>query len=317
MNGKPILYTVAKDENGNLIKAKDAAKGIDFFCPICNSNIILRKSGKTGRNSKRPHFAHKAFSSNCSPESALHFVFKHLVAREISDHLSKNSPLYFSWKCHYCLEAHTDDLLKKIDGIKLEHDLLVCKPDIALFDEDNKVIAVIEIIVTHVPNEKTIKFYTDNSIVLIQINLQTDEDIELLKEKISNPDFVDDCLNPKCSNCGHFLLKARTMTIVSAPCWKCSSKMKLAIVNLDMKRGSTPLGPDSFSKSERAFARDEGVVLKWYDTKTTRGQYLANTCPHCNSFTGTLYLVTDFFSNASYPFETFDRGYQCRHCSQT
>jgi hypothetical protein len=35
----------------------------------------------------------------------------------------------------------------------------ICKPDIALFDETGKVFTVIEIVVTHKPEDNVIKYY--------------------------------------------------------------------------------------------------------------------------------------------------------------
>lgn len=67
-----ILYTSAYDENQKLIKAKDAEKGNNFFCPECKGKMILRKSGKEGKGSKRPHFAHKHLTTNCTAEGVLH-----------------------------------------------------------------------------------------------------------------------------------------------------------------------------------------------------------------------------------------------------
>ncbi len=45
---KNILYNVAKDINGELIKAALADKDNSFFCSICNTELLLRTSGNTG-----------------------------------------------------------------------------------------------------------------------------------------------------------------------------------------------------------------------------------------------------------------------------
>ena len=66
-----LLYTIAKNEQGLFIKANEAEKGNDFFCPVCSSDLILRKSGNTGKGAKRPHFAHKSLTPNCTPETAV------------------------------------------------------------------------------------------------------------------------------------------------------------------------------------------------------------------------------------------------------
>ncbi len=199
-----ILYTVGLDKNGALIKAQDAEKGGEYFCPFCSSGFILRKSGKIGKGSKRPHFAHRAVVSNCSPESALHYLFKTMLVEYIQNCILSGKPIHFSWTCDFCGEEHKGNLLKKVKTVKVEYALPSCKPDIALLCDDNLVICVIEVVVTHNPEENSIKYYQDNNIVLIQLNLNSDNDIFKLQNIICNPNKVFFCVNPKCKTCGSF-----------------------------------------------------------------------------------------------------------------
>ena len=50
-----VLVYIASDKDGNRISIYDAVSGKDYFCPICNSKVII-KEGKI--NAK--HFAHQA-----------------------------------------------------------------------------------------------------------------------------------------------------------------------------------------------------------------------------------------------------------------
>lgn len=181
-----ILYTVATDKDGNLIKANDAKKGNNFFCPVCKTELILRKSGKTGKGRKRPHFAHRSLTPNCTPETALHYSFKNLLVEKLQLHIATQTPLPITWQCIYCDDEHSGNLLKKIKTVKVEYNMTVCQPDIALFDSDDKVFAVVEVVVSHKPEERVLKFYNDNNIILIQINLKSDKDIDELESKIAN-----------------------------------------------------------------------------------------------------------------------------------
>lgn len=74
---KTILYSIGRTTSGQLIKAVDTEKETPYACPVRDRQLILRK-GK-----KRPHFAHKALSPNCTPESALHHGFKTLLFDKI------------------------------------------------------------------------------------------------------------------------------------------------------------------------------------------------------------------------------------------
>ncbi|MBM4208427.1 MAG: hypothetical protein FJ190_10605 [Gammaproteobacteria bacterium] len=315
-----ILYTVAKDEEGNLIKANDAEKGISYFCVVCKAELILRKSGKTGKGTKRPHFAHHALTPNCTPEAALHYSFKYLLVNKIQQHITTNQPLPISWNCAFCGIEHSGNLIKKIKAVKAEHNLTVCRPDIALFDGKEKVFAVIEIVVTHKPEESVKNYYKENNIVLIQINLTSDKDLDNLENIVKQPSFVDTCYNPKCEVCGHFQQK-KTMTIIEGPCWKCNNPMKVAYISgsLESIDVSSHLAPRSFNNEELKLAKSKGVNLKTQYSQTMRDSYVANSCAKCSAFVGEHYLFTQYISPAcdgELPLEEIDIGYHCYHCER-
>ncbi|HRF99786.1 MAG TPA: competence protein CoiA family protein [Bacteroidia bacterium] len=309
-----ILYTIAKNKDGELIKAIDADKGNNYFCPLCNNELLLRKSGNTGKNSKRPHFAHKTLTPNCTPETALHFLAKNSIAEKLQKSINENTPINFSWRCIFCGEMHKGDLLKKTRKVKIEHDLKLCRPDISLFDNNDRVFAVIEVVVTHKPDASTIKYFRENNIVLIQINFNSDSELNEIDNKIAKPDRVLICYNPKCKSCGHYQRKS-AMTIIDGHCWRCPSEMKIAILSENCSHS----GPDSFSESEIKLAKDNGVIIKKHFSKTRGESYLANTCPSCGSFSGDHFLFTDFYVPATMhntmPYKTFDVGFHCDYCS--
>lgn len=315
---KDILYTIAKNKNGELITAQNAEKGNEFFCVICDNNVLLRKSGKVGKNRKRPHFAHKTLKPNCKPETALHFGFKNLLVNKLHKHIENKEPLEFNWKCEYCYDLHSGNLLKKIKSVKLEHNLNVCRPDIALLDFNDTVFAVIEIVVTHKPEENTIDFYNKNEIILIQINLKSDEDINLVNEKITSPDIVKTCFNPKCKKCNNYLHKTK-MTVIDGDCWKCKSTMKIAVIEGGIERGGSCVGPQNFTKQEIEFATSKGVIIKEHYSKTANEKYFANTCLKCGNFAGEFFLFTEYLSPVYYgelDSETYNVGHNCNYCSQ-
>jgi hypothetical protein len=160
---KEILYTTAIDKNGILIHIDKADKGIKYYCPECKTEMILRKSGKTGKGSKRPHFAHNQLTSNCSAESVLHYSFKTMLMDLLENYqLNKNS-LLINWSCKECNNQFSGNLLDKVDSVKIEYRLNDCIPDIALLDVEQNVFAVIEIVVTHQPEEHVLQYYKEGS----------------------------------------------------------------------------------------------------------------------------------------------------------
>ncbi len=312
---RKILYIVGSDGDGNLIKARDAEKGNEFFCTVCKTELILRKSGRTGPGSKRPHFAHRTLTPNCTPETALHYSFKTLLSQKILEHISLNRTLQFYWQCGHCYDEHSGNLIKRAKKVAVEYNMTVCQPDIALLDESGNVFAVVEVVVTHRPDDNALKFYKDNNIALIQFDLESDMDLDDLELKISRPDLVSICRNPKCERCGHYQHKTK-MSIIEAECWRCHSVMKLAVIEEPYDRGSS-IGPSQFFKGEIEIARQNGVNIKEQFSGTVSRRYQANSCPKCPGFIGEHYLFTEYHAPAGYgelKSYSFDIGYYCGVC---
>ena len=91
---KDILYSIAETPTGQLINAIDADKQSRYLCPACKQPLLFRKGLK-----KRPHFAHKVLTPNCTPESALHYSFKTLLYHKIKEHLDLGLALPIQWGC--------------------------------------------------------------------------------------------------------------------------------------------------------------------------------------------------------------------------
>jgi len=191
---KEPLYTIAIDENGKSIQIDKAEKGIKYLCPECNNEFILRKSGKTGRGSRRAHFAHNQLTTNCTPESYLHSSFKLMLLEIMKDYIQKGLPLGVIWKCNYCGKEHGANILNGVLDVKDEYDMKICRPDIALFDARGNVPAVIEVVVTHEPEEAVKYYYKKNNIVLIKIVLDSLKDLENIENKVKTSSDVNICL---------------------------------------------------------------------------------------------------------------------------
>lgn len=311
-----ILYIIAKDTQGNIFTALSAQKGNLYYCVNCNNVLVLKKSGKTGPRTKRPHFAHKALAPNCQPETALHFGFKTLAAQELNRYLEAGAPFNFNWRCGYCKEQHIGNYTKRLKSVRLEHDLKYCKPDIALLDENDEIFAAIEIVVTHKPSDRILDYYLENKIIVIQINLESDNDIYLVEEKLTEPDLVKFCLNPKCNVCDNYQQKY-IMSIIDGKCWNCYSPMKAAV----MKDGVNKFlfGPEKFSPSKITYAREKGAAIDDYQCKITGERYLANFCPNCGTFIRRYSKLQNYLSYAhedALPMQNFLIRYNCRHCSE-
>jgi hypothetical protein len=275
---KEILYTTALNDKGDLVHVDDAIKGNAYFCPGCKGELILRKSGNTAKGSKRPHFAHNNMTQNCSSESVLHYSFKRKLTDLLRTHLSEKKEFFVSWKCSDCSGQHEANLLTKITSVYEEHNLKVCQPDIALLDENEKVTAVIEIVVTHSPEEKVLQFYRENGIILIQINLSSDEDLRNFETIASNPDAFDYCFSPGCSTYERYPIRRR---IVSFPgkCNRCFSPIEKFMIKVESAFGV--LESSDFLDQEINYVKSMRSNIKIFTDQNTNAKYPISICRSC------------------------------------
>jgi len=89
------------------------------------------------------------------------------------------------------------------------------------------------------------------------------------------------------------------MYIITAPCWKCSKDMNIAVIKGDKERNGC-CGPEAFSEEEKKTAKKHNVIIEKRHSYTREDAYNANICPHCNTFLGQHYLFANYFCEAVY-----------------
>jgi hypothetical protein len=132
---------------------------------------------------------------------------------KIKSHIAGKPPINIEWECIYCHEKHKGNLIQCAADVKEEYQMENCRADIALLGQEGKPFAVIEIVVTHKPEEVAITYYKENKIVLIQVELDTEDDLENIDAKINKPTSIDYCFNPKCPNHGEYVFNRRSIVI--------------------------------------------------------------------------------------------------------
>lgn len=307
---KKLLLPYGKDINGNLVKIEDAQKEEKYVCPECGAELsmIISKKKEGEKYYRRPHFAHKGTSDNHCSESFLHRFFKESVIAFLQDKINKHEDFPFEWECNQCGEKHKGNLLKKAVKVQGEYDLKTCQPDIALFDENNKLIIVIEIVVTHKPEPEVLAFYKEKKVACIQINVEDFIDCSKIGEKIAHPSIVSECVNPSCPKC-HKPMKNVQLKILKIPCWNCGHEMKIAL--LESKNGQRILDPSDFTKEERELAQRHGVRIEYKYSKTCKSSYWANTCEFCGKIKGKYFLDEYYYEDA---LEIVNAGSRCFEC---
>ncbi|MEA5467202.1 competence protein CoiA family protein [Leptothoe sp. PORK10 BA2] len=301
--GKTILYSTALHE-GVLVRVEKALKGETYQCPICKGEMILRQG-----THRKPHFAHKALTENCTPESALHYGFKRLLAEKIEEHISSQQPLLISWSCNYCLEEHVGNLVKKTKRVEMEYNLGSCKPDIALLDSHNRVIAVIEVVVTHYPEEQALSYYMQNKIGTVIFQLQSENDLNRINE-LMYPNRVDSCLNPHCPHCQGRTNK-KTLTIVESHCRRCQHSM---LVTGLLSKGCLC---GSFYPSDLELAQKKGVEIGYWQSNRSSWYYPTSSCPHCKGVIGLPWLWDQHINpKLDLPAQHYEAGFVCEDCDR-
>lgn len=280
------------------MNAQDATKGEIFCCPICKGKMTLRKSETQKR---RPHFAHKALTANCTPESALHFAFKTSLYERICASLENNLAINIEWKCSICNGTHTGSLLKKAKRANIETSLDSTRPDIVLLDEDDKPIVAIEVVVTHKPEEKTLDYLKKNNIELVQFTLREDGDLKKVNGEVLYPSQVSCCPSyPKCPSCGKYMT-ANRLYIISQYCRKCDSPLTVAYIE-DQSDEGIP------SKKELDFAKARGARIRFRQ----RFEDYVNMCPDCSDVVDS--FVIYWRSQGSDILEQYIAKFYCEDC---
>ena len=255
----------------------------------------------------RHHFAHRP-EANCQPESALHRTTEILLYEEISLAIAERREIEVSWECSQCGDKHTGNLVKKARSVRLEHAMATCRPDLTLFDELDRPIAVIEVVVTHAPEPHVRDFCEEQKLGLIEYHLTNDLDFDALRPLLKLEATTGSvCTRKKCPKCKKPLHDV-IIHVVNGECWKCHAEMKIAF-----GYGSEGMsGPGGFNDYALALAKKHGAILKNRFSNVVKERYLANSCHRCGNFVGEFYLH-DFWHLAD-DATRLSAGYECYEC---
>lgn len=277
-----IHQTVALDENDVIQKAEDANKLGNYFCPSCKSKMVLRRG-----DVRIAHFAHKSSVSNCNPETVLHKLgkekVKEVLENDITNRLSKKA----SYICDRCYSVHEYDILAEVISLELERPLDKFRPDVSLIDKINNTRVVIEIVVTHPPEQDLLNFYNENNILYLRIDLKDFSDLDKIEEKlkyIKNGNSIDyekiysekvDCIETEPEE------EISQLFIIDFVCDNCNKVTKVALINADNPNPFDRVDPEDFTSEQLDLARKAGANIARHKFSTNGAYYLVNKCSHC------------------------------------
>ena len=300
-----LLLTYAHDSNGNLIHVDDAQKGEKYFCPNCGADLLLRTSKipQGEKYYKRKHFVHKGVNDNHCSESFLHKLFKEKCVEYIKEKISNREDLFFEWRCEQCNKNHKCNLLSNGVNVVAEHNLKKCKPDIAIFDINKNVVTVIEVIVTHRPEEYSLQYYNDNNIFCLQINVKDFSDCEKIAYKLSNPNKINLCPTPICEKCDG-VKDSGKLIISNLLCENCNEEIKIsAKVSVNKI-----FGPAYYNNNEIQYSSSMGCAFE----KTINGVFY-NKCPYCNKRV-TPKKLSEYYLKNPIQLEEKNKCCECVYC---
>ena len=233
---------------------------------------------------KAHYFAHYC-KAECNGESLLHYISKNLLTNRIANAIRNKTPIPIQWSCDICQQLHKGNLVKIASNVSNEEKVGPCRPYIILRDDQNQIIAFIEIVVSHSPENYVFRYSYKNNIKIIVLKISNFGELDLLLS--SKELFIDDvgiCTTPKCPECQK-PLQIRYFYIIDTRCWKCKKVMKAAFSVID----GNIYGPETFNNFELMMARENSVLMQLNFSKTMMRSYISNTCKNCESF------IDDFF----------------------
>ena len=194
--GKKLLHTTGYDEEGRIIHINEAERGGIYTCPLCQERIIARNEGK----SQRPHFAHfKKTEAGCSGETLLLHLFRQKAIDILKEHIDRKEAFSIRWSCPLCNRLYEKDMLQQVASLAIDFSIEGHHPDITLLDDKGHPLFAIKLLIRRKLTKKTLHFYEEKGIILLQISLEEDDWMRV-EEKLSHPDSVTFCSNAECYN---------------------------------------------------------------------------------------------------------------------
>lgn len=194
--GKKLLHTIGRDKEGHILHVSQAEKGEIYTCPLCGDRLITRNKSQA----QRPHFAHfKKAETNCSGEALLIHLFRQKAISILQECIEQQEAFLIQWSCPLCNRPYKKDMLQQVASIATNKDIEGHCPEITLMDSKGNPVIAITLFIRKKLSKKTLHFYEEKGIILIQIKLEENDWMQV-KEKLSHPYSVTFCENAECYN---------------------------------------------------------------------------------------------------------------------
>lgn len=164
---KELRVPFGLDQAGAEVRPESADRMNVYVCPSCKALLILRVGSRN-----RPHFAHKVDPNYCDflNETEEHFRAKTRVV----DLVKSKTPFLFIRHCNDCGRFGDQELPSKVVDAVTEY-LLPSghRADVGLLDDCGKLLAVIEVVVSHAVEPEKKEYFDNNRIYWAEFDAMT------------------------------------------------------------------------------------------------------------------------------------------------
>ena len=170
-----IPFAVRGDRTVHVAEVESGLRK-DCCCPQCGAALVARKGAL-----KVHHFAHDGDHS-CNEETILHLLAKQLLRDRLEAGLASGGILPIRWNCGRCQNEHHGNLLKRARTVRLEKGLAGKVPDLALLNQKGEACGVIEVVVSHQPEESAMLAYAARKIAVVEFWVRSVLDLIELRD---------------------------------------------------------------------------------------------------------------------------------------
>ncbi len=311
---KKAVYSAAYSPDGTIALVHNISATGPFRCIGCGKPMIARRGEE-----RIWHFAHSN-DGRCSGETALHKAAKEMIAGALRRSLEINPHPAFlaSYKCPYCRDTHAIDLIVETGEIEVETQIGPVIPDILLKDTSGSPHAVIEVVVSHAPEDTAISYYMGEWNKPVYVVSPTWEELPDIIDRITLsailagahtcparrslmerharafaicgriPSTTDDP-RAQCQACGSVLFPFALEVLADYSCYNCGCTTPIATIQPESEEA------DEIPSRKRLtlatiLRSDWHIDIRLDYSHTVRSRYLMNHCRHCRAKIGDFYI---------------------------
>ena len=131
---------------------------------------------------------------------------------------------------------------------------------------------------THTPEDTTLLCYRESGIVLVQINLESEDDLTRVAEIAHNPSIVGLCTNHACSDRDRHS-SSRRVVVQQIPCGHCMSPTEKYSVKIDSVFGARLVS--DFSDEEIELVKSNRTNIEVRAGKNQKERFPVLVCENC------------------------------------